>query len=142
MSHRTQYAGGPLDDMSMRLLGEVDYRLAAITLYAGRQYQLRTGNVIRVTCGRRTSEEQEELVRLGKSKTLKSKHLTGSAVDLAILSPDRLASYWDISRYRGLNIEMQTAAKHFGYEPGVLVWGGSWSTFVDGVHWQLELPLI
>lgn len=35
-----------------------------------------------ITCGLRTKEEQEQLVKEGKSKTIYSKHLLGKAIDI------------------------------------------------------------
>ena len=35
-----------------------------------------------ITCGLRTKEEQEKLVKEGKSKTIYSKHLLGKAIDI------------------------------------------------------------
>lgn len=48
---------------------------------------MRPGEPIVITCLYRTEEEQKALVAAGKSKTMKSKHLQGLAVDIAFL-PD------------------------------------------------------
>lgn len=90
---------------------------------------------IRVTSGVRTIEEQRELVRRGASQTMKSYHLDGLAVDLAILTKDRSKALWEIGLYRRFNMYMQEAAEQLGAR---LTWGGTWPKLVDGVHWQLE----
>jgi len=90
---------------------------------------------LRVTSGVRTIEEQRKMVEEGKSQTMKSRHLDGLAVDLAILTKDRSKALWDIGLYRRLNMYVQDAAESLGAR---VTWGGTWTSLVDGVHWQLE----
>lgn len=90
---------------------------------------------IRVTSGVRTLEEQKVLVLKGASQTLRSKHLEGLAVDLAILTKDRQTALWEIGLYRRFNMYMQQAADSYGAR---LTWGGDWAKLRDGCHWQLE----
>lgn len=94
-----------------------------------------------VTEGLRTPERQKELVRIGASKTLKSRHITGHAVDLV--------PYVDIDKdgkveteemyswplYHKLTPFIKAAALKEGVE---IVWGGDWKTFKDGPHWELN----
>ena len=75
-----------------------------------------------VTCGVRTYAEQKKLVASGASQTMKSKHLTGDAVDvMAYLNG---AGSWDLSLYDGICDAMAEAAR----QEGVAVkWGAAWS---------------
>jgi peptidoglycan L-alanyl-D-glutamate endopeptidase CwlK len=85
-----------------------------------------------VTEGVRTLARQRELVAAGASRTLNSRHLTGHAVDLAALVGGKVR--WDWPLYRLLNQAMQKAATEVGVP---VEWGGNWTTFRDGPHWQL-----
>lgn len=85
-----------------------------------------------VTCGLRTLAEQKVLVAKGASKTLRSRHLTGHAVDLACVIKGQVR--WDWPLYDRLAKRMMAAAKA---EKVPLEWGGSWTSFKDGPHYQL-----
>lgn len=86
-----------------------------------------------VTCGRRSVAQQRELVAMGKSRTMKSYHIVGKAVDLvAMIGKD---SSWDLKHYAQINKAMQAAAKELGV---TITWGGTWTSLVDGPHWQIE----
>lgn len=85
-----------------------------------------------VTCGIRTKQEQEALVAKGASKTMKSKHLTGDAVDLAVKVDGKIT--WDWEQYKALSKIVKHAAEHVGVP---IVWGGDWTSFRDGPHYQL-----
>ena len=82
--------------------------------------------------GRRTLKRQQELVRAGASQTLNSRHLTGHAVDLAAVIGRRVR--WDWPLYARLNQAMQQAAEEWAV---AVEWGGAWTAFPDGPHWQL-----
>lgn len=85
-----------------------------------------------ITCGLRTIEEQRRLKAIGATRTLKSRHLTGHAVDVVAL--DNGVVRWDWPLYA----RIAEAFKQAGRELGVPVeWGGDWSTFKDGPHFQL-----
>jgi len=71
--------------------------------------------------GLRTQEEQQKLFDAGKSQTLKSKHLTGDAVDL-MAYVDGKAS-WELNLYDDLADAMQEAAVKVGVP---IRWGASW----------------
>jgi len=110
-------------------------QLAACVVLAHRRYEtLRPDRTFRVTSGLRTLAAQKALVAAGKSRTMESYHLDGLAVDLAILSRDRKQAFWTLPAYEYLNSLMQRAAAEVGCD---LEWGGNWSSFKDGVHWQL-----
>lgn len=85
-----------------------------------------------VTCGLRTLEEQKLLKAKGASRTLRSRHLTGHAVDLACTINGQVR--WDWPLYARLAKAMKAAAKK---ETVPLEWGGDWTSFKDGPHFQL-----
>lgn len=139
MRHEIDYSLGRFDSASVRELRDVDVRLATVVLVAGARYHAAFGNRrLRVTDGRRTVEEQEAMVRDGKSRTMNSHHLDGRAVDLAIII-DRKA-HWALPLFEEVDRFMQSAALDVGLDPGDLLWGGHWTSLRDGVHWQLMLP--
>jgi peptidoglycan L-alanyl-D-glutamate endopeptidase CwlK len=74
-----------------------------------------------VTQGLRTEEEQRLLVAKGASKTMKSKHLTGDAVDLAAYLGSRLS--WEITLYDDIADAMKMAAIEYGVK---IRWGAAW----------------
>ena len=110
-----------------KLLG-VHPRLVSIVRRAARITDL----PFRVTCGVRTPEQQLVLFKAGATHTLRSRHLTGHAVDLAAEVGGGVA--WDWPLYAKLNAVMQQAA---GLSHLSLDWGGDWTNLKDGPHWQL-----
>jgi len=90
-----------------------------------------------VTDGVRTLARQKELVAAGKSKTLKSRHLVGCAVDLVAVTDDGKVSY-DDDRMRAVAAAMKRAAGELGIP---IEWGGDWKSFVDTPHFQLPEDL-
>jgi peptidoglycan L-alanyl-D-glutamate endopeptidase CwlK len=87
-----------------------------------------------VICGLRTEEEQKELVASGASKTMKSKHIDGHAVDLMAYTKDGRAC-WELSVYDNIAEAMRTAA----IELEVPVrWGGAW-TVLDIREWRQSM---
>ncbi len=87
----------------------------------------------RVLEGLRTLARQKQLVASGASQTLRSRHLTGHAVDIAPLVAGKVS--WDWPLYHRLAPAVKLAA----YDQGVdIEWGGDWTNFKDGPHWQLS----
>ena len=82
--------------------------------------------------GLRTLDRQKQLIAAGASKTLNSRHLTGHAVDLAVMIGG--AVRWDWPLYHQLAAVVKAAAKA---ENVPITWGGDWRTFKDGPHWEL-----
>ena len=66
----SQRSRDKLEGVDAGLIAVVDYAIAVTKIDFG------------VICGLRSIEEQRELVAKGASKTLKSKHIDGYAVDL------------------------------------------------------------
>ena len=89
-------------------------------------------NTFIVTEGLRTLERQKQLLAAGASQTLRSRHLTGHAVDLAVKVGSEIR--WDWPLYSALAVVMKDAAKQLNIP---LEWGGDWKTFKDGPHFQL-----
>ena len=74
-----------------------------------------------VICGKRTIEEQESLFAKGATKTMKSKHLDGRAVDLMAYVQGK--GCWELNLYDDLAEAMRQAAM----EEGVAIrWGAAW----------------
>ena len=86
-----------------------------------------------VTEGVRTMSRQQELLRAGATRTLKSRHLTGHAVDLAAVIGTSVR--WDWPPSPRLTDVMQEAAKEWEVR---VEWGGHWKSFKDGPHFQLS----
>lgn len=93
----------------------------------------------RVLEGVRTMARQKELLAKGATKTLKSRHLTGHAVDLLPLPVD-----WNNKKpFKQVADAMFAAAKEFNVH---LRWGGDWNMngysnderFYDGPHFELQ----
>lgn len=82
--------------------------------------------------GLRTLERQRELVKAGASQTLKSRHLTGHAVDLAAWVDDQVNWSWPL--YSKIAKAMKTAAADLGVD---ITWGGDWK-MKDGPHFELS----
>lgn len=79
--------------------------------------------------GLRTTERQRTLVDKGASQTMNSRHITGHAVDLA---PFPIS--WDWKYFYPIADAMKLAASQLGTS---LEWGGDWTSFKDGPHFQL-----
>jgi len=75
-----------------------------------------------VTEGLRTVERQKELVAKGASQTMKSKHITGNAVDLVAYVGPRIS--WEMDLYFKIADAMQTAAEEFDVK---IRWGAAWT---------------
>jgi len=92
-----------------------------------------------VTEGIRSLTRQKELLAAGASTTLRSRHLTGHAVDLAALVGGKVR--WDWPLYDRLGEIVKDAARGLKIP---VEWGGDWLKFRDGPHFQLpwkEYPL-
>lgn len=86
-----------------------------------------------ITEGLRSPARQQRLVDERKSRTMNSRHLTGHAIDLAVLVDGR--AIWDIKEYQELALHIKAVAKELKIP---IVWGGDWKTFVDAVHYELD----
>lgn len=85
-----------------------------------------------ITEGVRTEERQKALVASGASTTMKSRHLTGHAVDVAAFLGKELR--WDWPLYGKIAEVVKQASKELSIP---VEWGGDWKSFPDGPHFQL-----
>jgi len=80
--------------------------------------------------GMRTLATQKKYLARGVTTTLRSRHLTGHAIDIG--PRDTPLSSWP--PYYKIAEDMKKAAKLVGV---TIEWGGDWRKFKDGPHWQL-----
>ena len=83
--------------------------------------------------GRRSKVRQRQLVKIGASRTMRSRHLTGHAVDLAPWVDGTVR--WDWPLFYPIARAMKQAAKELDVK---IRWGGDWKHFKDGPHFQLQ----
>ena len=107
-----------LSQRSLDKLEGVDERLVRIVCRAIELTDIDFG----VIQGLRTEEEQKALVAKGASKTMKSKHLEGKAVDLMAYVEGR--GCWELSVYDNIADAMQQAATEEGVQ---IRWGAAWN---------------
>lgn len=87
--------------------------------------------------GRRSLERQKELFAAGRSKTMKSRHLTGHAVDLAPLVDLDGDGHSELTWIRESFYPIVDAMRASAAAAGILIeWGGDWQ-WQDCPHWQL-----
>lgn len=86
-----------------------------------------------ITQGLRTKEQQKALFDAGKSQTMNSRHLTGHAVDIAVIKDGEIT--WDIKHYRIVTDHIKKVAKELDIP---IVCGIDWVSFVDGPHVELH----
>lgn len=121
-------------DLSLRRLQGVDPRLVQV---AHKVIETWDFTVIE---GLRSTHRQQELLAAGKTKTLRSRHLTGHALDLAPLPID----WKDLSRFYYFGGYVLATAQSLGIK---LRWGGDWNgnfqvkdqTFNDLVHFEIPV---
>jgi peptidoglycan L-alanyl-D-glutamate endopeptidase CwlK len=82
--------------------------------------------------GLRTLERQKALMDAGASQTMNSRHLNGHAVDLGAWVDDQVDWSWPL--YSKIADAMKAAATELKIP---IEWGGDWTTFKDGPHFQL-----
>lgn len=86
-----------------------------------------------ITEGLRLAERQAALVKVGASRTTRSRHLTGHAVDVAALVEGQVR--WDWPLYGRIAEAFKAAALDLKTP---LIWGGDWKTLRDGPHFELD----
>jgi peptidoglycan L-alanyl-D-glutamate endopeptidase CwlK len=86
-----------------------------------------------ITEGLRTRERQQELFSAGKSQTMNSRHLTGKAVDIAVIKDGTVT--WELKYYRIVTDHIKKVAKELDIP---IVCGIDWTSFVDGPHIELH----
>lgn len=88
-----------------------------------------------ISSGLRTEAEQRALVQKGASRTMKSRHLTGDAIDFYVIDPATHQVTWDFEKYVIVSNAFKKAAKELNID---IEWGGDFRTFKDGPHIQLK----
>jgi peptidoglycan L-alanyl-D-glutamate endopeptidase CwlK len=83
--------------------------------------------------GLRTKERQKVLFDSGKSQTMNSRHLTGHAIDFAVIKDGEVT--WDFKYYQLVADHIKAVAKALDVP---IVWGGDWQSFRDGPHVELN----
>lgn len=106
-----------LSKRSLARLDGVDDRLVRVVKAAITYTEVDFG----VIQGLRTIEEQRELVRKGASQTMKSKHITGEAVDVMAYIGSR--GSWEMSLYDNIADAFKLAAIE---EDVKIRWGAAW----------------
>lgn len=87
----------------------------------------------RIIDGIRTPAEQKELVKKGASKTLRSRHLTGKAVDVMALVNGK--GRWETALYVTIGAHVKAVARRLKID---ITWGGDWKGFPDLGHFELN----
>lgn len=117
-----------LSQRSLNNLKGVDEDLVAVVKRAIEITEIDFG----VTEGIRTLDRQEELFKKGLSKTMKSKHLIGRAVDLVAYVDGKVS--WEKEDYYPIALAMERAAIELNVK---IKWGGDFKSFFDGPHFEL-----
>lgn len=117
-----------LSQRSLDRLKGVDERLVKVVKRAIELTTIDFG----VTEGLRDPQRQKELVSKGFSQTLKSKHLTGHAVDVAAYVDGRVS--WEAKYYHEISKAFKEAAQELKIN---IRWGGDFKSFFDGPHFEL-----
>jgi peptidoglycan LD-endopeptidase CwlK len=118
-----------LSERSIKRLAGVHPRLVALVREAAALSPVE----FMVTEGLRTPERQAALVRAGASRTKRSRHLTGHAVDVAALVDGQVR--WDWPLYPRIAAAFKAAAARQGT---AMIWGGDWTSLRDGPHFELD----
>lgn len=82
--------------------------------------------------GKRTEEEQRDLLARGATKIMNSRHLNGFAVDLGVWHDGAISWHWP--QYIILAADVKAAAADLRIP---IEWGGDWPHFKDGGHFEL-----
>ena len=83
--------------------------------------------------GLRTVARQRELKAAGASQTMNSRHITGHAIDFAVLVGGKVR--WDWPLYGQVAVAFKRAAKELNVP---IIWGGDWKSLRDGPHVELD----
>jgi peptidoglycan L-alanyl-D-glutamate endopeptidase CwlK len=86
-----------------------------------------------ITEGLRTVARQRELKAAGASQTMNSRHITGHAIDFAVLVGGKVR--WDWPLYGQVAEAFKRASKELNVP---IIWGGDWKSLMDGPHIELD----
>lgn len=124
-------SGFKLGDASLRRLEGVHPNLVAVVK---RAIEITTCDFA-VIEGLRTVEKQREYFEQGFSKTMRSYHIVGRAVDLYPYYDGKAHVDAKPEKWQAVASAMLQAASELGFH---ITWGGTWKTLVDKPHYQLE----
>jgi hypothetical protein len=85
-----------------------------------------------ITEGLRSAARQAQLLDAGASQTLRSRHLTGHAIDVVAYVGGDVR--WDWPLYDTIATAVKMAARELDVP---IEWGGDWVSLRDGPHYQL-----
>ena len=117
---------GGFSERSKQHLAEIHIDLYEVVFLA----RLLSEVPFEITDGLRTIEEQRDYFNNGFSKTMRSKHLDGLAVDVV---PTPVS--WEPEAFLPIAEAMKQAADILDTP---IVWGGDWRTFKDYPHFELK----
>jgi len=117
---------GGFSERSKQHLEEIHIELYEVVFLA----RLLSEVPFEITDGLRTIEEQRDYFNNGFSKTMRSKHLDGLAVDVV---PTPVS--WEPEAFLPIAEAMKQAADILDTP---IVWGGDWRTFKDYPHFELK----
>ncbi len=120
-----------LDERSEKNLVGVQADLVKVVRKAAELAQA-DGLEFRITEGVRTLARQRQLLAAGASTTMKSRHLTGHAIDFVPVVSGEIS--WKWPAFWPLVEVFEQAAKAIGVE---IEAGARWRKFPDGPHIQL-----
>jgi peptidoglycan L-alanyl-D-glutamate endopeptidase CwlK len=86
-----------------------------------------------ITEGLRSVARQRELKAAGASQTMNSRHITGHAIDFAVLVGGKVR--WDWPLYGQVAEAFKRASKELNVP---IIWGGDWKSLRDGPHVELD----
>jgi len=86
-----------------------------------------------ITEGLRSVARQRELKAAGASQTMNSRHITGHAIDFAVLIGGKVR--WDWPLYGQVAEAFKRASKELNVP---IIWGGDWRSLRDGPHIELD----
>jgi peptidoglycan L-alanyl-D-glutamate endopeptidase CwlK len=119
-------------------LGTVHSQLASVARKALELSPIDFG----ITEGARSEERQKELLEMGATQTMKSRHLVGKAIDIVCYVDGEVT--WDLEYYQIVANAFALACQDLKVN---LRWGGSWKVndfdlnpdnkFIDAVHFEL-----
>ena len=115
--------GFVLSDRSLSKLEGVNDHLVQIVNIAITRTKVDFG----ISCGLRTIEQQKDLVARGLSQTMKSKHLTGHAVDVFAYVHGKVL--WDPEYYFPIADAFKLASQK---SYAAIRWGGAWEMLLAG----------
>ena len=86
-----------------------------------------------ITEGLRSVARQRELKAASASQTMNSRHITGHAIDFAVLIGGKVR--WDWPLYGQVAEAFKRASKELNVP---IIWGGDWKSLRDGPHIELD----